>query len=91
MNNCYINNLKDIVISLGGMIVNHPTESLDIVVVGTADTRLLESDGFKNLLEIKKEKPHISFIKDSTFVKTLLVRKYATNESNRLEQQTGLF
>ena len=87
----YINNLKDIVISLGGMIVNHPTESLDIVVVGTADTRLLESDGFKNLLEIKKEKSHISFIKDSTFVKTLLVRKYATNESNRIEQQTGLF
>ena len=91
MDSWYINNLKDIVVSLGGMIVNHPTESLDIVVVGTADTRLLESDGFKNLLDIKKEKPHISFIKDSTCVKTLLVRKYATNESNRLEQQTGLF
>ena len=91
MDSWYINNLKDIVVSLGGMIVNHPTESLDIVVVGTADTRILESDGFKNLLEMKKEKPHISFIKDSTFVKTLLVRKYATNESNRIEQQTGLF
>ena len=91
MDSWYINNLKDIVVSLGGMIVNYPTDPLDIVVVGTADTRLLESDGFKNLLEIKKEKPHIAFIKDSTFVKTLLVRKYTTNESNRIEQQTGLF
>ena len=33
----YINNLKDIVISLGGMIVNHPTDPLDIVVVGVPE------------------------------------------------------
>ena len=91
MNSWYINNLKEIVSSLGGMIFDKPNDTLDIVVVGTADTRLLESDDFKNLLELKKENPNISFIKDSTFVKTLLVRKYATNETDRVEQQMGLF
>lgn len=91
MNSWYINNLKEIVSSLGGMIFDKSNDTLDIVVVGTADTRLLESDDFKNLLELKKEKPNISFIKDSTFVKTLLVRKYATNEIDRAEQQMGLF
>lgn len=53
------------------------------------ESNLLVLEG--NQLELKKGRPNISFIKDSTFVKTLLVRKYATNETDRVEQQMGLF
>lgn len=91
MSSWYVNNLKDIVSNLGGKVIEHPNDDIDIVVVGTADARFLDSDNFKTLLEMKKEKPSMSFIKDSTFVNTLYIRKYASNSSDEIKQQIGLF
>ena len=91
MDQWYINNLKDIIISLGGSVDKDITEGINIVVVGTADTRVIETEDFRRLLELKNTGTKLSLIKDTSFVKTLLDRKYVINEEDMAETQIGLF
>lgn len=91
MDQWYINNLKDIIISLGGSVDKDITEGINIVVVGTADTRVIETEDFRRLLELKNAGAKLSLIKDVSFVKTLLSRKYVINEEDMTETQIGLF
>ena len=91
MGQWYINNLKDIIISLGGSVDKDITEGINIVVVGTADTRVIETEDFRRLLELKNAGATLSLIKDISFVKTLLDRKYVINEEDMAETQIGLF
>ena len=91
MNQWYINNLKDIILSLGGSVDKDITEDINIVVVGTADTGIVKTEDFRRLLEMKNAGAKLSLIKDISFVKTLLDRKYVINEEDMAETQIGLF
>lgn len=91
MDQWYINNFKDIIISLGGSVDKDITEDINIVVVGTADTGIVKTEDFRRLLEMKNAGAKLSLIKDISFVKTLLDRKYVINEEDMAETQIGLF
>ena len=91
MSNWYVNNLKNIVQELGAEVIDTINDSIDMVVVGTADEKVLGSDDFKELLELKKAAPNLALIKDVVFIKVLLERKYAVKETEAEVKQMGLF
>ena len=91
MSNWYINNLKNIVQELGAAVTDKINDSIDMVVVGTADEKVLGSADFKELLELKKVSPNLALIKDVVFIKVLLERKYAVTETEAEAKQMGLF
>lgn len=91
MRNWYINDMKSIVRELGGIVEDCVTDTIDIVIAGTADENVLGSEEFKKVLELKKEDNSLALIKDAVFVKTLLARKFAVTKAEIEEEQMGLF
>ena len=91
MSNWYINDMKNIVRELGGIIEASVTDAIDIVIAGTADEKVLGSETFKKILELKKEDNSLALIKDAVFIKTLLARKLAVTQAEFEEEQMGLF
>lgn len=81
MSNWYINDMKSIVRELGGIIEDSVTDAIDIVIAGTADEKVLGSEAFKKILELKKEDNSFALIKDAVFVKILLTRKFAVTQA----------
>lgn len=91
MSNWYVNDMKNIVRALGGIIEDTVTDAVDIVIAGTADENVLGSEAFKKVLELKKEDNSLALIKDEVFVKTLLARNFAVTQAESEEEQMGLF
>ena len=91
MSNWYVNDMKNIVRALGGIIEDTVTDAVDIVIAGTADENVLGSEAFKKVLELKKEDNSLALIKDAVFVKTLLARNFAVTQAESEEEQIGLF
>ena len=91
MSNWYVNDMKNIVRDLGGVIEDTVTDAVDIVIAGTADENVLGSEAFKKVLELKKEDNSLALIKDAVFVKTLLARNFAVTQAESEEEQIGLF
>ena len=83
MSNWYVNDMKNIVRALGGIIEDTVTDAVDIVIAGTADENVLGSEAFKKVLELKKEDNSLALIKDEVFVKTLLARNFAVTQAER--------
>ena len=74
----YIKNLMDVVEKLGGTVCSDTSGSIDIVVVGTADQAVLESEEFLRLIELKTSSGEFALLKDGSFVKGLIARKFVS-------------
>ena len=74
----YIKNLMDVVEKLGGTVCSDASSSADIVVVGTADQAVLESKEFLRLIELKASSGEFALLKDGSFVKGLIARKFVS-------------
>lgn len=74
----YVKNLMDVVEKLGGTVCSDASSSADIVVVGTADQAVLESKEFLRLIELKASGGEFALLKDGSFVKGLIARKFVS-------------
>ena len=68
----------DVVENLGGAVCSDASCSANIVIVVTADQAVLESKEFLRLIELKASSGEFALLKDGSFVKGLIARKFVS-------------
>lgn len=86
----YINNIRDIVIKLGGTVQSNLDENIDIVIVGTGYEGILEKEDFRYAQYLKNSGIPLTIMKDEVFIQTLLERNYVEEFENG-EEESSLF
>lgn len=78
----YVKNVREILTALGASVVQHVTDSADMVIVGTADTSVCDGADLQLAISMKSAGKNIYILKEDVFCQSLLAKGWLRGVDN---------